>query len=95
MIKLIGHAAVDSGQLIIVDPCYLENWKDGEMDDLKSHYGQACRATDNKRRAGEVLVSGIQGHGVAFGTGGDGGFPVFAHYRRDGSISKVEIRNLW
>lgn len=34
--KLIGHVGVDSGQLLIIDPCYIEeNWKkDSESDIL-------------------------------------------------------------
>ena len=27
MKKLIGHISVDSGQIIVVDPCYLTNYK--------------------------------------------------------------------
>lgn len=28
---LIGHIGVDSGQIMIVDPCYLNDWKDNEF----------------------------------------------------------------
>jgi hypothetical protein len=93
--KLLGHVAVDSGQLIIVDPCYLKAWKDGDYDKTDNHYGKTCSITDNQDRGGEVTVSPIAGNGVAFRTGGDGGFPVYAHYRKDGSISKIEITNFW
>jgi hypothetical protein len=95
MRKLIGHVAVDSGQLIISDPCYLRSWKDGEATDLNSHYGQACIASLSDECAGEILVSGIAGTGVVFSTGGDGAFPVYAHYQKDGSISKIEISALY
>ena len=30
--KLIGHIGVDSGQILIVDPCYLNEWKDNEFN---------------------------------------------------------------
>lgn len=30
--KLIGHIGVDSGQIMIVDPCYLKDWKDNEFN---------------------------------------------------------------
>lgn len=30
--KLIGHIGVDSGQIMIVDPCYLKEWKDNEFN---------------------------------------------------------------
>ena len=29
---LIGHIGVDSGQVMIVDPCYLNKWKDNEFE---------------------------------------------------------------
>lgn len=28
---LIGHIGVDSGQVMIVDPCYLKDWRDNEF----------------------------------------------------------------
>ncbi len=92
--KIIGYAPVDSGQLIVVDPCYLREWKDGNVDD-DSHYGRACQATLGKDGGGSILVSGIAGDGVAFSTGwGDGLYPVIAHYgegENDGRIMKITI----
>ena len=33
--KLIGHVGVDSGQLLIIDPCYIEdNWKKESESDI-------------------------------------------------------------
>ena len=29
---LIGEISVDSGQLMVVDPCYLSNWQDNEFN---------------------------------------------------------------
>ena len=88
----IGNVAVDSGQILIVDPCYLSEWKDGEYGDLKSHYGRACHLTsDTKNLGGEMIVSGIAGTGVAASSGyGDGLYPVIATYK-DGRIKKLEI----
>lgn len=90
--KIIGYTTVDSGQLIIVDPCYLGEWKDGESDDLTSHYGKACEQTLNKNQGGKVLVSNIAGMGVAVSTGwGDGNFPVTAIYK-DGRVKEVRVK---
>lgn len=30
--ELIGHIGVDSGQVMIVDPCYLSEWEDNEFN---------------------------------------------------------------
>ncbi len=97
--KLLGYCAVDSGQLIAVDPCYLKNWKDGdykpEDETNDNHYQRACEATTSEAGGGEVLVSGIAGLGVAFSTGwGDGSYPVYAHYGTgddEGRIMKITI----
>lgn len=90
--ELLGYCAVDSGQLIVVDPCYLKEWKDGEYGKADNHYGMACAATSSKAQGGEVLVAGIAGTGVAFSSGwGDGSYPVYAHYDKDGRVSKIEI----
>lgn len=90
--ELLGYCAVDSGQLIVVDPCYLKEWNHGKNDELDNHYGLACLATSLKAQGGEILVSGMAGTGVAFSSGwGDGSYPVYAHYDRDGRVSKIEI----
>ncbi len=70
---LLGHAAVDSGQLIIVDPCYVQDGLD---------YEAVCKVTleaPRDRQGGEYLASGIAGRGVVTSTGiGDGNYPVYA-----------------
>lgn len=34
--ELIGHVAVDSGQLLLCDPCYIDSqWKDEEFADIR------------------------------------------------------------
>jgi len=93
----IGSCPVDSGQLIIIDPCYLKDWKDGEFNDKEkenptNHYSKCCVETLKDGGAGEVLVSDIAGNGVAFASGyGDGCYPILAHYNKEGRIIKVEI----
>ena len=99
--KLIGHCAVDSGQLLVVDPCYLSEWKDGEFqpDDtdpknvVASHYNTCCHLTMNNNQGGEILVSGVGGFGVCCSSGlGDGSYPVYAEYMNIGTRSKPDIR---
>lgn len=100
-VRVIGHAAVDSGQLIVVDPCYLREWRDGDYHPGPTpapdgnHYDAACKATDhrvNPDMGGEVLVAGVGGTGVCFSTGyGDGCYPVEAEYE-DGRVKSITIR---
>lgn len=103
---LIGHVAVDSGQLMVCDPCYLDSWEDQsewkkESDDENGlysfSYNGACGATLSDKMAGELKFNaGHIGAGVAFASGfGDGMYPVYATYVIDPDfgkrISKVEI----
>ncbi|MFP3443206.1 hypothetical protein R0K18_36280, partial [Pantoea sp. SIMBA_133] len=44
--EFIGEVCVDSGQLMIIDPCYLHEWKSGEYGaEDGNHYDQACKAS--------------------------------------------------
>ena len=87
---LLGYVSVDSGQLILVDPCYLKDWRDGPFDlNLKpdNHYAECCMASLSVKRGGEVFRE----LGVCFSTGwGDGIYPVYGT-REDGRIVRVEI----
>lgn len=61
--KLIGRIGVDSGQILIVDPCYLSDWKDNEFN-----YRTGIR---NTKTGVEICcwdtVDGIEGK-INFGT---------------------------
>ena len=80
-IKKIGECGVDSGQLFVIDPCYLDRYKDTEHDapienDEELSYASVCKATLDSREGGQV---GGRAGGVAFTTGlGDGCYPVYA-----------------
>lgn len=96
--KQIGVAAVDSGQLMIADPCYLKDWTNTDFDpdnakDGEFSYNGACKATLSKQAAGQLnFKMGHAGAGVVFASGyGDGCYPVFATYNDEGRIIKVEI----
>jgi len=88
----IGECGVDSGQLLIIDPCYLSSWKDGEYagEDKKSDnsYARACGITVSGNSAGEVKEGG-----VVFASGyGDGCYPVMAYYNADSRITQIKIK---
>lgn len=87
---LLGYVTVDSGQLLIIDPCYLSEWKHGEFapddDNEYNSYNAACELTLSDKRFGNVLG------GIVFSSGyGDGNYPVYCNTDNDGVIIKVEI----
>jgi len=90
----IGNFGVDSGQAMVGDPCYLDQWKTNEGDEWNlegkigqySYHGASATTIDNQ--AGE-LGGGLA---VAFNTGyGDGVYPVYAKFDEDGRITKIVI----
>lgn len=96
-LTLIGEFSVDSGQAIIGDPCYLDDWKlwNSDEDNFEDHvnsvgqYGYlgACNATLGK---GFGQLGGASA--VAFSTGyGDGLYPVYANITDDGRVGMVVI----
>lgn len=88
--EVVGEVCVDSGQLLITDPCYLEQWKGHDFTSYSGStkeysptkeysYNGACTATLSEKSAG-VLGNGL---GAAFSTGyGDGSYTV--KVKRDG-----------
>ena len=96
-LQLIGQFSVDSGQAIIGDPCYLDEWQnwDRDVDTYESNvekvgeYGYlgACNATNGK---GFGQVGGF--NAVAFSTGyGDGLYPVYADITEDGRVGLIVV----
>lgn len=86
--ELIGRVGVDSGQLMIIDPCNIENQDVGE---------QIMGITNNENQAGQLKYNmGHDGLGVVFSSGlGDGKYDVYATYHDledwGERITKVEI----
>lgn len=84
--RRIGWVGVDSGQLFIVDPCYLSSWRHGDYpaDDDNSYHRVTSFMLEHNY--GEV-ERGV----VVSEFGGDGAFPVYAIENDDGLVVKVEI----
>lgn len=77
MRKYIGEVLVDSGQVILVDPCYIENGLD---------YEKVCSVTLNEQENG--YNNAVHG-GVACSTGfGDGSYPAFVEISDEGTWGK-------
>lgn len=73
----IGTIGVDSGQVLIIDPCYVV---DGDK------YIEVCETTLNDDGYGEVFG------GVASSTlSGDGEYPVYAELNAQGSVVRLII----
>ncbi|MDQ3831049.1 MAG: DUF4241 domain-containing protein [Candidatus Tectomicrobia bacterium] len=84
MRKRVGYVAVDSGQLMIIDPCGVDLW------DEKRHYTRTCQIT-RQRKVGQLTIQGGM-TAVVSGTGfGDGRYPVYATFDEDGWIEKLEV----
>ena len=94
---LIGHFTVDSGQAMVGDPCYLDEWelwndKSEAFDNYQTKAGQygylgACGVTLDKGY-GELGM----GSAVVFTTGyGDGMYPVYAEINEDGRVARITI----
>ena len=65
---LVGEVGVDSGQVVVVDPCYVSDGLD---------YDQVCDATEGKD--GSPQCGTWDNGAVASGTAwGDGSYPVVA-----------------
>lgn len=98
----LGVVGVDSGQLVITDPCYIDSeWKHEEFDDEKEakenfSYNACCKKT-LKGHGGQLNFKlGHAGAGVVFSSGfGDGCYEVIATIKDYGDlgkrVSKVEI----
>ena len=93
-LELVGSFAVDSGQAMVGDPCYLDQWKtnEGEEWNLEGKVGDysyhGASATTIEKSYGELGI----GTAVVFYTGyGDGYYPVFVQMNEDGRVSKVVI----
>ena len=80
--KLIGHCGVDSGQILVIDPCYVYKDEYGSGGD----YDECCQITLSEDKAGQTML------GVVTSTySGDGVYPVYATTDEHGGIMSVEI----
>lgn len=102
----IGDIAVDSGQIMIADPCYInadfvkefDPGQLGEFDDAPAqdqyemNYDGCCNATLNKNGFGQLGNEFTNKLGIACRTmWGDGVYPVYAETDRDGRIKTITI----
>jgi hypothetical protein len=91
---LAGHFAVDSGQAMVGDPCYLDNWDTNKNDDWNTDGKQGQYSYHGASATTIANSYGELGNGTAvvFNTGyGDGLYPVYVVLNGDDRVSKVII----
>jgi len=93
-LQFAGNFAVDSGQVMIGDPCYLDKWNNNTNDEwaLEGKEGQysyqGASATTLANNFGELGI----GTAVVSSTGyGDGLYSVYANVNEDGRVSYLII----
>jgi hypothetical protein len=96
--ELLGNFAVDSGQVMIGDPCYLDGFNnDDYQEDGVEHeysYSGSCATTSTKENGGELFLNSNSGSPVSVvsSTGlGDGIYPVYA-IKEEGRIKELIIK---
>ncbi len=93
MLKLAGYFTVDSGQAMVGDPCYLDDWDtnkneewniEGKAGDYSYHGASATTIANSYGELGNAKA-------VVFNTGyGDGMYPVYVELDDD-KVSKIVI----
>ena len=89
----IGKISVDSGMIIISDPCYLRDLRPDYMDKINAFAQVSSRPRYEKPSpdGGNVDVFTHGGMAVASGTTyGDGVFPVMAEVVEDTNPMRIE-----
>jgi len=82
----VGNFAVDSGQVMVIDPCYV--WPDDftpNGDPTGGPYDAACRITLSKN------YGQIAGGFVTSTLYGDGYYPIYAEVNEHGRIVRMVI----
>jgi hypothetical protein len=88
-----GSFAVDSGQAMVGDPCYLDDWDTNKNDEwnLDGKVGQYSYQGASATTIANDFGS-LGNTAVVFSTGyGDGYYPVYVQMNSDGRVSKVVI----
>jgi len=93
---LIGQVAVDSGQIMIIDPCYINAdfvkefdpaTKGNEQSDYEMNYDGCCNASLSSKGYGQ-----LEGLAIACGTlYGDGVYPVYAEMDSRNRVKTLTI----
>ena len=90
----VGSIAIDSGQAMVGDPCYLDEWQTNKGEEWQpegkegQYSYQGASATTIKDNMGQLG----NGRAVVFSTGyGDGMYPVYVSLDENNRVAKVVI----
>jgi hypothetical protein len=90
--KHIGDVSVESGGMVLVDPCYLKHWRAGEfrqeVPEALNHYDEACKLTLDEPWYGRMLGDNAV---VVAPAEGDGYYPVYGYFSEDGYLVKISV----
>lgn len=88
----IGDVHIESGRLMLVDPCYLRHWKAGEfreeVNEPLNSYDEAMKLTTNEPWYGRMFDESAV---VAAPADGDGAYPVYGFFTEEGLLVKISI----
>lgn len=93
----LGHIAIDSGQLMITDPCRIDEYWKKEDYDAKSKptafsYNDVCHKTLEGTTSSNFPNSKSQGLAIHCSSGfGDGLYQVWGYQNDEGKIVKIDI----
>jgi hypothetical protein len=93
--KQVGNVFVDSGQIMIGDPCYInKDWSDEFATDKPGEFSYAGACTATLSEQGYGVLGG--GTGFACSTRwGDGNYPVFAEFDHTGRVISLTVHFDW
>jgi hypothetical protein len=94
--KLAGYCGVDSGQIMVIDPCYAfqDNYKGIDSEATGGNYDAICRVSIADTFGEFALPENgyTGGVGVVTSSGyGDGNYPVFVDVNEDGRVVELRI----
>ena len=71
--KQIGQICVETGTVLVIDPCFAESWGSGEHPDLST---EGYRKAWHEGRNQLYFANGVPAAVFIKGFGGDGSYPV-------------------
>lgn len=90
---LMGHVAVDSGQLLIMDPCYIDSmWEREEFDpDTPPKHPLSYNSVSQTTLDSKYGEMGLSWAVISRSGYGDGLYPVYGYLNNDDRVIKIVV----